>query len=150
MVVIAYGRNDRGIPRTHGIRLGGSGDVTKTHRVWVREDTGTFVPSPVAYRDRVFLLRDRGQVECIDPNTGDTVFKGAFPKSRSNYYASPVIASGHLYAAREDGVVFVANIENGFKLVSENKMNESVIASPVPVGDRLYLRGTQHLFCIED
>ena len=28
MVVIAYGRNDRGIPRLHGIRLAGSGDVT--------------------------------------------------------------------------------------------------------------------------
>ena len=29
MVVIAYGRNDRGIPRLHGIRLTGSGDVTR-------------------------------------------------------------------------------------------------------------------------
>ncbi|MDG1895256.1 MAG: PQQ-binding-like beta-propeller repeat protein, partial [Fuerstiella sp.] len=33
MAVIAFGRNDRGIPRLHGIRLGGSGDVTETNHV---------------------------------------------------------------------------------------------------------------------
>ena len=31
MVVVAFGRNDRGKPRLHGIRLGGSGDVTETN-----------------------------------------------------------------------------------------------------------------------
>jgi hypothetical protein len=44
MAVIAYGRNDRGLPRLYGIRLAGSGDVTKTAHVWKREDIGTFVP----------------------------------------------------------------------------------------------------------
>ena len=44
IAVVAFGRNDRGIPRLHGIRLGGHGDVTKTHRVWKRTDIGTFVP----------------------------------------------------------------------------------------------------------
>jgi outer membrane protein assembly factor BamB len=148
MVVVASGRADRGQPRLHGIRLGGTGDVTATHRVWDRKDVGTFVPTPAVYEGRVYLLRDRGELECLDPGTGQTVWQGVFPKSSAVYYASPVVAAGKLYAAREDGVVFVAQITGKFEMLAENKLGERVIASPVPVANRLLIRGEQHLFCI--
>jgi outer membrane protein assembly factor BamB len=148
VAVVAFGRADRGTPRLYGIRLGGEGDVTATHRACLREDTGTFVPTPAEYKNRVYLLRDRGEVDCLDPATGRTLWSGAFPKASSSYYASPLVAGGKLYAAREDGVVFVAQVEDGFELLSENAMDERVIASPVAVADRLLIRGESHLFCI--
>ena len=147
MAVVAFGRNDRGKPRLHGIRLTGKGDVTDTNHVWKRDDVGTFVPTPVAYGDQVYLVRDRGEVECINPATGETVWKDNFPKHRTNYYASPLIAGNQLYAPREDGVVFVASIADGFKLLSENNMQEPVIGSPIPSSNRIILRGEKHLFC---
>lgn len=147
--VIAFGRNDRGIPRLHGVRLSGNGDVTDSAHVWLRDDVGTFVPSPVAAGKFVYLVRDRGQVECVDPATGKTVWKDALPKGRANYYASPLIAGELLYAPREDGTVFVASIANGqLRLLSENEMGEPVIGSPVPTGGRILIRGNRHLFCI--
>jgi outer membrane protein assembly factor BamB len=101
------------------------------------------------HQGRIILVRDRGEVECLDPVTGKTIWTGAFPKHRTNFYASPLIAGGKLYAPREDGMVFVASIENDqFKLLSENKMDESVIASPVPAGNRILIRGEKHLFCV--
>jgi outer membrane protein assembly factor BamB len=149
MAVIAYGRNDRGIPRLYGIRITGEGDVTKTNHVWKREDIGTFVPTPAVYKGRVILLRDRGEVECIDPSTGKTLWSDSFPKGRALFYASPLIAGDNLYAPREDGVVFVASIANNkFELLSENDMAEPVIGSPVPSSNRIFLRGEKHLFCI--
>jgi outer membrane protein assembly factor BamB len=148
IAVVPTGRNDRGQPRLHGIRLGGQGDVTATHRVWKREDTGAFVPTPVEYKGRVYLLRDRGEVECIDPATGKTLWSDALPKDRANYYASPIIAGGNLYAVREDGALFVARIEDKFALLAENSMGERVIASPVAVSGRLFIRGEQHLYCL--
>ena len=148
MAVIAYGRNDRGHPRLHGIRLSGSGDVTATHRIWKRDDISTFVPSPVEYKGRVYMVRDRGQVECLDPQKGETIWSDAFPKNRSAFYSSPLIAGGILYAAREDGVVFAAEIEDRFKLLAEVDMQEPIIASPVPFGDRILLRGYENLFCV--
>ena len=149
MAVIAYGRNDRGRPQLHGIRLDGSGDVTATNHVWKRDDVGTFVPSPVAYQERVYLVGDRGKVECLDPATGTTIWSDRFPKNRAAFYASPLIAGGNLYAPREDGVVFVARVTGDrFELVAENDMEESVIGSPVPVMNRLFLRGKNQLFCL--
>ena len=148
MVVVPTGRNDRNQPRLHGIRLGGSGDVTQTHRAWKREDTGTFVPTPAEYEGQVFLLRDRGEVECLDPQTGKTLWSAALPKDRNNYYSSPLIAGGNLYAIREDGVVFVAKVKDKFELLAENNMGERIIASPVALANRLFIRGEKHLFCI--
>jgi outer membrane protein assembly factor BamB len=95
----------------------------------------------------VYLLRDRGEIECLDPLTGETRWKDAFPKSSRNFYASPLIAGNKLYAAREDGVVFVASVQPKFELLSENKLGEQIIASPVGVANRLLLRGEHHLFC---
>jgi outer membrane protein assembly factor BamB len=70
------------------------------------------------------------------------------PKASASYYASPAIAAGKLYAAREDGVVFVAQVAGRFELLAENRLGEQIIASPVPVGNRLLLRGERHLFCV--
>ena len=150
MAVIAYGRNDRKLPLMFGVRLDGTGDVTATNHVWQRDDISTFVPSPVAYRGRVYLVRDRGEIECVDPATGKTIWSDALPKGRSSYYASPMIANGKLYAPREDGTLFIASVENDqFKLLSENEMDEPVIGSPVPEQGRVFIRGEKHLYCLE-
>lgn len=149
MAVVAHGRNDKQQPRLYGIRLTGSGDVTETSHVWKRDDLSTFVPTPVAYKGRVILVRDRGEVACLDPATGNTIWQAAFPKHRANYYSSPLVAGDKLYAAREDGTVFVASIaDDKFELLAENEMNETIIGSPVPAGNRLFIRGEKHLFCI--
>ncbi len=149
MVIVPVGRDDRPRQaRIHGIKLGGHGDVTATHRVWKREDMGVFVTSPAAYAGRVYLLRHRGAVVCLDPANGKTVWSGAFPENRAPYYASPVIAGGMLYAAREDGVVFAARVGEKFELLGENPMGERIVASPVPVANRLLIRGDRQLFCV--
>jgi outer membrane protein assembly factor BamB len=144
IAVVPYGRG----LRLHGIKLGGSGDVTVSHRAWLREDTGSFVTTPAACDGRVYLVRDAGEVECIDPATGKTVWSGTIPKSGSKFYASPVVADGKIYAARDDGVVFVVRANGPFELLAENDMGERVIASPVPVAGRLLIRGQKHLFCV--
>jgi outer membrane protein assembly factor BamB len=148
LAVLPGGREDRNQPRLFGIRLGGHGDVTSTSHVWERQDTGSFVPTPALYEGRLFLLHDRGQIECLDPATGQTLWKEAFPRTTANYYASPVVAAGKLYAAREDGVVLVAQIHGKFEILAQNVMEERVIASPVPIAGRLFIRGEKHLFCI--
>jgi outer membrane protein assembly factor BamB len=148
MAIVPYGRGSQ----LHGIKLGGHGDVTATHRAWLRQDSGSFVSTPACYQGRVYVLRDhgpeRGTLDCLDPATGKTFWRGTFPKTGAEYYSSPVVAGGKLYAAREDGVVFVASIIDQFSLLAENAMGESIIASPVPVENRLLIRGEQTLFCI--
>lgn len=144
IAVIPYGRG----ARLTGIRLGGTGDVSKTNRLWTKENIGTFVPTPSLKDGKVFIVRDGGDVLCADARTGETLWQDRFPKHRAKFYASPTIAGNRLYVPREDGVVFVADISDGFKLLAENEMGERLIASPVPIGNRLLIRGEEHLYCI--
>jgi len=65
------------------------------------------MPSPTVSQKQVYLLRDRGEVECLDPLTGKTVWKDSLPKSAANYYGSTVIAGDKLYAVREDGAILL-------------------------------------------
>ncbi|MDA7613346.1 PQQ-like beta-propeller repeat protein, partial [Akkermansiaceae bacterium] len=105
LAVIPVGRDDRKQAEVHAVRLGGKGEVTKTHRVWESDDFGVFVTSPIEYEGRIYLLRHKGEVVCLDPKTGKTFWTAQLPKSLIPYYASPVIAGGIFYASREDGVV---------------------------------------------
>jgi outer membrane protein assembly factor BamB len=144
IAVVPYARGES----LHGIRLGGSGDVTATNRVWQGKGNGSFVPTPAVTQDRVCMLRDGGEFVWIAPDTGKTLGKGTLPKSANKYYASPVVADGKLYAAREDGVVFVVQAGEPFGLLAQNELGERLLASPVPVSNRLLLRGERHLFCV--
>ena len=148
IAVVPVGRDDRNQASVHGIRVDGTGDVTESHRVWKRDDTGVFVTSPAVYQERVYLLRHKGEIVCLNPETGETVWTGALPEHRAPFYASPLIANGILYAAREDGMVFSARVGEKFELLGENDMGERIIASPVAVENRILLRGDRHLFCI--
>jgi len=147
MVIVPCGRADRGTPRLYVIKLAETGAASALPQVWKREDTGTFVPTPAEAGGNIYLLRDRGELDCLEPATGKTLWSGAFPKGSSNYYASPLVAGELLYAAREDGVVFVAQVQGGLEVISENHLKEHVIASPVAIANRLLIRGEHHLFC---
>jgi outer membrane protein assembly factor BamB len=148
VAVIPFGRSDRGNPLLYGVKLGKAGELESTNHLWSRNDTGTFVPSPTVWRKNVYLLRDRGEVEALDPLTGKTVWKDGFPKTSANFYGSPVISSGKLYAVREDGVVFVAGVNGKFEVLAENNMGERVIATPVLLNGRILMRGEKNLFCL--
>ncbi|MCG8598780.1 MAG: PQQ-like beta-propeller repeat protein [Verrucomicrobiales bacterium] len=149
IAVIPVGRDDRKQASVHAIRLGGEGDVTDTHRLWNTDDFGVYVASPVAYEGMVYLLRHKGGLVAVDPETGKPHWEEAFPRAADAYYASPVIAGGILYAAREDGVVFAARVGEKFELLSETAMGEQILATPVPFDGKLLLRGEKHLFCVK-
>ena len=116
--------------------------------MWDRSDIGTFVPTPAQYQGKLYFVRDKGELACVDPQTGKTFWTDALPKHRNAYYASPLIAGGNLYAIREDGVVFVVRLGDNREVLAEINMGEQIIASPVPSDGRLFLRGERHLFCV--
>jgi outer membrane protein assembly factor BamB len=145
IAVVPYGRG----AFLAGIRLGGSGDVTDTNRLWESQENSSDVPTAVVDGDATIQLTDRGDIARVDMKTGRQVWKDSLPRNRNKYYASPVLAGNKLYCAREDGMVYVCEIgDDGFKLVGTNDMGEKVIATPAPVRNSVLIRGETHLFRI--
>jgi outer membrane protein assembly factor BamB len=147
VAIVPYGRG----AFTAGIKLNGEKKGAEPQRLWKKEsrDWGSDVPTPVTKDGKAYMLGDRGRVTCLDLATGDELWSSELPKNRNKFYASPVLAGDKLYCAREDGIVFVGQIDDrGFELVAENDLQDHLIATPVPIRGGLLVRCDDHLFRI--
>jgi outer membrane protein assembly factor BamB len=142
---VPYGRTKH----IAAVKLGGEGDITKTARLWEKEGMGADVPSPLGKDGAFYLLTDNGWLYKFDAKSGDERWKQRLPRSSSKYYASPMLAGETLYCIREDGWVFPLRLKaDGFDLLGENDMGERIIASPIALQGKLFIRGAEHLFAI--
>ena len=146
VAVVPYGRGNY----LAGIDIReAKGDITASHRRWEKATLGADVPTPVIHGQQVFLLTDKGQVYCLDKKTGDQLWNVSLPKAKHKYYASPVLAGDTLYCAREDGTIMVSKVsKQGLEVVAASDMDESTIATPIPIRSKLLVRGEKHLFLI--
>ena len=146
VAIVPFGRGEY----LAGVRMGGSGDVTESNRVWEKygRGIGSDVPTPIVANGRAYVLTDSGKIFCRDLTTGGELWSASLPRNQAKYYSSPVLAGDKLYCAREDGAVFVGRVTNsGFELLAENAMGEQLIAAPIPIRGKLLIRGAEHLFC---
>ncbi len=146
IALVPYGR----AKHLAAVKLGGAGDITEKARLWEKKGFGSDVPTPVAVDGKFFLLTDNGWLYQFDASSGDEIWSERLPRSSSKYYASPVLAGDLLYCTREDGVIMTLRIQaDGFEVLAENEMDERIIATPIPIGDQLIIRGAEHLFSIK-
>jgi outer membrane protein assembly factor BamB len=127
------------------IRPGGSGDVTDTHVVWKHARGGPYIPSGVAYRNRLFVLGDDGALSCYNAGSGQRVWASRL--SRDAYTSSLVAAHGRLYAISEEGRVSVLAAGDEFELLAENELDARCLATPAIVDGELLIRTENELFC---
>jgi outer membrane protein assembly factor BamB len=145
-LVVATSGDGAGDRHMIAVRLGGKGDVTKTHLAWENRRDFPYVPTLLAAGGHLFSVNDKGTAACYDAATGREVWSK--PRLLTGVSASPVLVDGKVYAAGEDGKVCVFQADTTFKLLAKNELGEPVMATPAVADGRLYLRGKDHLFCI--
>jgi outer membrane protein assembly factor BamB len=132
-----------------GVRLGGSGDVTRTHRVWhTTQPTPQRVGSGVVVNGQIYIANaDGGTIECLDLPTGKQRWRQRV--SGGPHWASTVFANGLLYATNQSGTTRVVRPNpQRFELVAENRLGATVNATPAFSGDQVFIRTADHLYCI--
>ena len=148
IALVPFGRGNH----VAGVRMGGSGDTTKTQRLWTLDKRGSDCATPAAQDGKFYLLQDngpaRGTVSCLDAEAGKVLWETVLPKGPAIYYASPMIAGDLLYCGRSDGTIFCGRITSaGLTDVTVNKLEEPLVATPVAIGDSLLVRTHEHLWC---
>jgi outer membrane protein assembly factor BamB len=133
------------------VRVGGRGNVTKTHTVW-REPIGSNVSSPIYHDGYLYWANDHsGVVYCQDAATGKTVYQKRLAPASGLIYASPVLAGGNLYYVSQRKGTYVVAASPEFKLVAHNTFADDdsrTNASPAVRDGQLLLRTDQYLYCI--
>ncbi|MEL6109247.1 MAG: PQQ-binding-like beta-propeller repeat protein, partial [Planctomycetota bacterium] len=117
--------------------------------IWSTRRGGCYMSTPVVYGDYLYLGNSNGVLRCRHAKTGELAYEQRLG-SRAGIIASLVAADGKIYAASENGTVYVVAAGPEFKLLAENPMGEPVFASPAVSEGVIFLRTTDRLVAIED
>jgi hypothetical protein len=140
------------------VRAGGSGDITppgaetrNEHVVWYdRAAGGTYLPTPVIYKNALYVLNNTGIFSRRNPETGERVYQSRVAPGAANFTASPWAYNGHVFAMNEEGDTYVIEAANEYRLERKNSLDDFSMASPAIVGDRLLIRTQHHLYSIRN
>jgi outer membrane protein assembly factor BamB len=127
------------------IRATGDGEIDPSAIVWTQGYARWNSPSPVVWKDRLYVVDNSRFALCLDVATGKTVWKARLDGS---YRAAPIVADGRIYFLNTAGLTTVIEAGDTFKKLAENKLSDATYASPVVVGKRLLIRGRKALYCI--
>ena len=88
----------------------------------------------------------------LETKTGKTVYTQQLDLGGTNsnsVYPSVTLGGSHIYIANESGTTVVLEPGRHYREVYRNEL-ERHRSSPVFIGQRMYIRGMNHLYCIEN
>lgn len=137
-------------PRLMAVKLGRTGDLTGTDAVVWETTRGTsYTGSPALHDGRVYIFSDNGLLSVFDAATGKPHYLQARLPQPYATKSSPLVVGDRVYLATEGGDVVVVRTGDALEVLATNTLeDQSFIASPIAIGDALYLRSRTHLFAI--
>ena len=142
----------------YAIRPGASGNISLKEGetssefiAWYQKDAGPYNPSTLVYKDRLYVLYDRGQVSCFNALTGEVVYEKEWIRKSKAFTASPWANNGKIFCLNEYGVTYVFKAGDTFEMLHQNALAEDDMgmATPAIAGDRLLLRTSARIYCIQ-
>jgi outer membrane protein assembly factor BamB len=132
------------------LKAGGSGDISQTHVLW-QFAHGPDVPTPVSDGTYLWTIAgDQSMLSCLEVRTGKVLYERERLPS-GTYSASPVLAEGRIYLVNESATTVVVAAQPEFEILATNPLDESyTLASPIVVGDRIFVRTGEHLYCLAE
>ena len=121
----------------------------KPSRSWELKKNVPYVPGLLTHKDHLYWIGDDGWARCVDAKSGQEKWNEQVLFS-SAVSSSPILVGDTVLAISEDGnaVAFTAS-PDGPGDVKKSDVGEPVFASPAAANGKLYVRGGDHLFCIQ-
>lgn len=123
-----------------GTRVGGTGDVTESHRIWqeVRHNGG--IGSGVVLDDHHYYHNSGGVAFCDSMKTGKTLWKERLPGAGKSW-GSLVLVGDHIYSLSQAGdtVVFKAS-PKGLEVIAQSDVDEETNSSLAISNGQVFLR----------
>ena len=133
--------DDRRIMFSGGNPIAGTWCVSgdgKASKLW-ENNVMCYEQSLLAIKNYVFAVADNGVAHCWRTLDGVSMWRQRlFGGSIS---ASPLLVNNRIYIASQSGTIYViAASPDRFDLLAENPSGQSIFATPVAIGDRIYFR----------
>jgi len=153
-VVITNGY--RGVQPIIAVKPGATGDITlKTGETknasiaWGMMRGGPYIPTPVIYGDQLYVIQGNGVFASYKIATGEQIYQKRVGGTGGSFSASLVAADGKIYAASEDGDVFVIKAGPEYQELAKNPVGEILMATPAISDGLIIFRGLKHVIAIK-
>ena len=146
-----------------GPNLNGSTEEENLPAVWSEdENTAWIIPlpgpggaTPIVCNGKVFVSSMVGSSNdfvglCFDAKDGKIYYEAERFEGMGDIFSSPAGVKDRFYIVGHNGITFVVKHGPEFEILGQNKLDDNFSASPVIVGNNLYLRGYQNLYCIAE
>ncbi len=140
------------------IKPGASGDISLKEGqtsnefiAWSQLKAGPYNVSPVAYRDKLYVLYDRGFFSVFDAKTGKSVYSPAMARIgvSQHFTSSPWAYNGKIFCLSEEGTTIVVPADSKkFEIDHKNELDELCMATPAIAGSSLLIRTESKLYRI--
>jgi outer membrane protein assembly factor BamB len=139
-----------GMRPIYAIRTNAVGDLTENCSSigWSYDRAGNYMQTPLLHQGLGYFCFDNGVLSAYQLKIGERVYQQRLGRGTSGFTSSPVAAGDRLYITNEDGRTYVLATGREFRVLAENEIGESVMATPAISEGVLYVRGRKHLFAI--
>ncbi len=135
---------------------GGAPGLPRDTELWRNPELAMFTSSPVLMGDRVYQVTITGELFCVNPVTGETLWKEKLGPDQ--IHASPLGVDGLLFVPVHEGTMFVVKpSDQGAEILHKIDYNEDkdtdgaelCLGSPSVSNGRLYVHTTRRLYCYQ-
>lgn len=139
----------------HGATLackpGGKGDVTTSHCLWNTPRRPNRLSTGVVHQGHVFLANTPGTAECIDLQTGKTIWEERLPSKgpRTEVWSSMVLSGDRIFVLNQSGDCVILRAAPRFEVLAVNSIGNELTNGSLAVSEgELFIRTHKHLWCI--
>ena len=129
------------------IRLGGQGDMSAKNIVWTYRRSIPQLPSPLLYKNILYMINDGGTVTTFRPENGEVLAQGRLRGAGSHFYSSLVAADDKVFVISLRGIVTVLKPDGSLDVLAQNVLDEPCYATPAFAEGKIYLRTVKSLYC---
>jgi outer membrane protein assembly factor BamB len=127
-------------------KIGGRGALPDSTFRWRLKRNLPYVPTPLIYKDVLYMVKSGGIVTSVNPQTGEIYKQGRAGSALGEYFSSPVAADGKVFTVSEAGKVTVLQAGAQWEVLAENDLHEECYATPAIADGRLYIRTREALY----
>ena len=128
------------------VRPPDAGNPAQAKVVWKQKRGLPYVPSPLVYQDRIYLVKNGGLATCYRTSDGEPLFQEERLDAGGNYYSSPIAAGGKICVISQHGMATILKAGDSFAILAHNDLQEQVMATPAIADNTLYVRTKEVLY----
>lgn len=110
-----------------------------------KTDGLSYVPTPLIYEGRLYIMSDAGILSCFHASTGTLIYR---ERVGGNFFSSSLAAGGKIMIMSREGELVILQPGDKFEVLGRSKLGNETTATPAIANNHIYVRTDSELICI--